>query len=107
MSPTAQRQEALARANEIRFARADLKRELREGRLSLADALEDEATQKMTVFDLLRAQHRYGPERIRRKLTTAANLIGSSRPVPEHKSIGDLTDRQKRALVQACEGSKT
>lgn len=93
---------ALAKANEIRLARAGLKREIREGTLSLADALEREYLQTMTVGSLLCAQHRWADVRARKALAEAANLLGLPFPLRENMRVCFLTDRQKRALLQAC-----
>ena len=102
-----QRTDALAEANRIRFARADLKRDLRARRLTLAEALEHPDIASMPVGALLCAQHRWGRARAQKALGVAAAIVGQFRPILEGKRIGDLTERQKRALVQACEGSKT
>lgn len=93
---------AFAKANRVRFARAALKRDLREGRLSLSDALEEEYMRSMTVFGLLCVQHRWADVRARKALSRAASLLGMAFPLPENKTVGSLTDRQKRALLQAC-----
>ncbi|MGH2878980.1 MAG: hypothetical protein ACRDK4_05150 [Solirubrobacteraceae bacterium] len=95
---------ALAKANAIRFARARVKRQLREHKITLAEAFEYEAVATMTVFDLLLSQHRYGAAKVRRALSLAGMLTGSPSPVPEHKQVDSLTGRQKRALVRACSG---
>jgi hypothetical protein len=93
---------SLEKANKVRFARADLKREIEDGQISLADALEDGRAGSMTVFSLLCSQHRWACFRARKALTAAGDLLGSAVPLPELKPVGSLTGRQKRALLQAC-----
>ena len=101
-----QHMEALAEANRIRFARADLKRELRRGKVTLAEAFEHPDVGSMPVFALLCAQWRYREARSRRALRDAAGLLGLPVPLSEGKTVGSLTDRQKRALLQACGENK-
>jgi hypothetical protein len=55
----------------------------------------------MSVFRLLCAQYRYGPSRVRLKLAIAANILGSPLLISESRTVGHLSDREKRALVQA------
>jgi hypothetical protein len=86
-----QRIDALTKANELRFAMADVKRELRSRDLLFRDALEDPRAQPMTIFRLVSAVPRYGPERTRRVL---ARLH-----VGEQRRVGLLTDRQRAALA--------
>jgi hypothetical protein len=94
---------ALKKANEVRFARVAVKRDLWKGRITLADAFEEECVASMPIFDLLRAQYRWAEVRTRKALALAATLLGRAAPLPENKTVGSLTDRQKQALVQACE----
>ena len=84
---------ALERANEVRLARAELKR-----RVALGDA--DAATvilecpweaHSMAVADLLMSQRRWGQTRCRKFL---AQL-----PMSEKKTIGSMTERQRRTLA--------
>lgn len=93
---------ALEKANEVRLARARLKRDIREGRLSLADAMAEEHLQGVTVSQLLCAQNRWAGVRARKALVEAANLLGLPFPLRENMRVGFLTDRQKQALLQAC-----
>lgn len=84
--------QALARANQVRVAAACVKRELAAGRLSISDALHDDRAQAMTVFDLLKAQRRWGRERTVRVL--------ARQRLKESKRVGSLTDRQRAALAE-------
>lgn len=86
----AQRRAALANANERRFATADLKRDLAEGRVTLRDALENPAAERVTAMKILMSVPHIGLWRSRVMLRE--NLIGESR------LVGELTDRQKLKL---------
>jgi hypothetical protein len=95
MTPAPQHLEALARANEVRLARAALKRAIARGEVDVADVVcdvPDEAA-TMTVYDLLASQRRWGDTRCRRLLRTI--------PISETKVVGTLTDRQRGALAEA------
>jgi hypothetical protein len=90
---------ALERANEVRLARADLKRRVATGELAAAEvilACPWEA-QSMTIADLLTSQRRWGTSRCRKLL---AQLQMS-----ETKTVGSLTDRQRHTLAAMCHGS--
>jgi hypothetical protein len=86
---------ALARANEVRLARAALKREVSAGRRSVIDTINDRPweAESMTLSELLRSQRRWGRARARKLLTS----IGLS----EGKRLGTLTERQVGILVRA------
>jgi hypothetical protein len=91
--------QALQRANEVRLARADLKRRVAEGELSpghivLACPPEVEG---MAISDLLMSQRRWGRTRCRKFLAEI--------PLAENKSIGSMTERQRRALAFALPAS--
>jgi hypothetical protein len=84
---------ALARANQVRLARAELKRRVAFGKTDVAAvilACPWEA-QSMSVADLLTSQHRWGQTRCRKLL---AQL-----PMSEQKTVGSMTDRQRHALA--------
>jgi hypothetical protein len=89
---------ALAQANRVRLARAELKRQVAEGEMPVADVVLScpwEA-ESMTISDLLMSQHRWGQTRCRRFL--------ASIPMSETKTIGTMTDRQRRALATTLAG---
>ncbi len=89
---------ALERANEVRLARAELKRRIAGGELRAADVIltAPAETASMTVIDLLMSQRRWGRTRARRFLAGV--------PLPETKTIGSMTDRQRdRFAVQLAE----
>jgi hypothetical protein len=97
-APNPQYMRALQRANQVRLARAELKRRIATGELEVTDVLLDfpwEA-EGMAVGDLLVSQHRWGHTRCRRFL---AQL-----PMSEQKTIGSLTDRQRQTLVAMLRG---
>ena len=71
-APAPQHMRALAQANRVRLARAELKRQVAEGETSVADIVLDcpwEAG-SMPIADLLLSQHRWGRTRCRRFLAS-------------------------------------
>ena len=96
--PAPQHMRALAQANRVRLARAELKRQVAEGEISVAEVVLDcpwEA-ESMAIADLLMSQHRWGRTRCRRFLAAI--------PISETKTIGSMTDRQRRALAARLSG---
>lgn len=96
-TPEPQRLRALERANEIRLARASLKRSICLGAVSAADVLLTCPTeaQSWSVGDLLMSQRRWGTTRCRKFL--------SRNHIVETKRIGTLTERQRRILADALQ----
>jgi hypothetical protein len=94
---TAQCMEALARANEVRLARAALKREICAGSRSVTEVIMDSPweAESMSLSELLCSQRRWGRARSRKLLASAA--------LGEGKKIGSLTERQRRILAGALE----
>jgi hypothetical protein len=94
MAPGPQHLRALERANAVRLARADLKRRVAEGELTAAEVILGAPWEadSMTVSDLLTSQRRWGHTRCRKFL--------QSIPMSENKTIGSMTDRQRRAVAQ-------
>jgi hypothetical protein len=98
IAPAPQHLRALARANEVRLARAELKRQVAEGEISAAHVILEcpwEAA-SMTVSDLLTSQRRWGSTRCRKLLASV--------PMSENKSVGSMTERQRQALATLLEG---
>ena len=98
IAPAAQHMRALAQANRVRLARAELKRQVAEGETPVADVVLScpwEA-ESMTISDLLMSQHRWGQTRCSRFL--------ASIPMSETKTIGSMTDRQRQALAGRLNG---
>jgi hypothetical protein len=92
--------QALQQANRVRLARAELKRMVAEGERSAAEVVLEcpwEA-ESMTIGDLLMSQHRWGRTRCRRFLAAI--------PMVETKTIGSMTDRQRRALAARLVGDE-
>lgn len=94
---TAQCMEALARANQVRLARAALKRDISAGRQSVCDVITESPWEadSMSLSELLCSQRRWGRARSRKLLASAA--------LGEGKKVGTLTERQRRILVGALE----
>jgi hypothetical protein len=83
---------ALDRANEVRIARAELKRRVFRGELHVADVIRDcpwEA-ETMRIGELLTCQFRWGWTRCRKML---AQL-----PMSEQRTLGSMTERQRQTL---------
>lgn len=93
IAPGPQHLRALQRANAVRLARAELKRRVAEGELTAADVvlLCPWEAESMAIADLLMSQRRWGRTRCRRLLAQV--------PLSETKTIGSLTDRQRRAVA--------
>lgn len=97
-TPGPQHLRALAKANEVRLARAELKRKVLAGELRVADVILESSweAESMTVADLLMAQRRWGHTRCRTFLQRV--------PLSETKTIGSMTDRQRTAVAEMLEG---
>jgi hypothetical protein len=93
LGPAPQHMRALARANEVRLARAELKRRIAHGELAVADVVLSTPweAESMTISDLLTSQRRWGTTRCRKLLQCI--------PMSENKTVGSMTDRQRRALA--------
>ena len=93
-----QHMRALDRANRVRLARAELKREIADGSRTVADVVTDcpWESESMSITDLLMSQHRWGRTRCRRFL--------ASLPLSETKTIGSMTDRQRAQLSARLNG---
>jgi hypothetical protein len=94
MSPGPQHLQALQRANAVRLARADLKRRVAVGDVSAAEVIlrSPWEAESMTVSDLLTSQKRWGSTRCRKFLQCVQ--------IPENKTIGSMTERQRLALAR-------
>ena len=94
---TTQCMEALARANQVRLARAALKREISAGHRSVTQVIAESPWEadSMSLSELLCSQRRWGRARSRKLLSSAA--------LNEGKKVGTLTERQRRILVHALE----
>ena len=91
--PGPQHMRALERANKVRLARAELKRRVAIGEIEAAEVILDcpwEAD-SMAVADLLMSQRRWGQTRCRKFLAQI--------PMSEKKTVGSMTERQRRTLA--------
>ena len=88
-----QRMEALRRANDIRSKRAQLKRDLKAGKVKIQTLLLDPPAYVQTakVFDMLLAVPKYGRVKTNRILNTCR--------ISPSKTIGGLSERQRAELV--------
>jgi hypothetical protein len=88
-----QRLLALDRANQIRTARAALKRRLRAGELAPNETIlrGSSDTDTMTVAELLRSQRGWGPKRSSKVLRAVS--------LSDLKTLGSLTERQRATLI--------
>jgi hypothetical protein len=88
-----QRMDALKRANEIRTRRAQVKRDLKAGRISVHQLLLDppDFLETAKVFEMLLAVPKYG--RVKTNKVLLACRISPS------KTIGGLSERQRAELV--------
>lgn len=84
---------ALRRANEVRLARAELKRRICSQEVNVAQVVLEcpwEAD-SMEISDILMSQRRWGRARCRRLLLSLG--------MPENKQLGTLTQRQRFELA--------
>jgi hypothetical protein len=97
MTSAPQRLRALERANEIRLARAELKRRIAEGDISVAAVLLDPPSEagSWAIGDVLTSQRSWGSTRCRKFL--------SRNHITETKTVGALTERQRRLLAGQLE----
>ena len=88
-----QRMDALRRANEIRVRRAQLKKDLKDGRVSIEEILSDppEYVSTAKVFDMLMAVPKFGRVKAARFLNTCR--------ISQSKTVGGLSERQRAELV--------
>jgi hypothetical protein len=93
MAPAPQHMQALQRANKVRLARAALKRKVAEGAIPVSDVILTcpwEAA-SMTIAELLGSQRRWG--------TTRCSKFLAEIGLPETKTIGSMTTRQRSVLA--------
>jgi hypothetical protein len=88
-----QRMRALRRANEIRSKRAQLKRDLKAGKVKVESLLRDPPDYVLSAkaFDMILAVPKYG--------RVKANKILSQCRISPSKTIGGLSARQRGELV--------
>jgi len=88
-----QRMRALERANQARFARAELKRRVAQGEIEVAEVILTGPweAERMPVADLLTSQRHWGHTRVRKFLASVA--------ISETKTVGSMTERQRQAVA--------
>lgn len=91
---------ALEKANRSRLAGAEIRREIRQGLISVTAALYDERAGSLTVMHLLGAQHGWGPFRVRRLMECVAWGLNDF-AIRETKRVRELTERQRAELAHA------
>lgn len=89
--------QALARANQVRLARAALKRSIAASAVSVAEVIVDAPweSETMSISELLSSQHRWGRTRSRKFL--------SSLGLSENKRLNTLTQRQRELVATALQ----
>jgi hypothetical protein len=88
-----QHMQALQRANEVRLARAELKRKVGEGTITVGDIILTCPWEvaSMTIAELLTSQRRWG--------TTRCSKFLQGIGMPETKTVGSMTERQRSVLA--------
>lgn len=86
---------ALRKANSVRIGKAALKRELRDGATTIADALDDERAQAAPIHEILTAQRYWGDRR-------AALALREAGILDHNRRVRDLTARQRREIIVAA-----
>ena len=88
-----QRMEALKRANDIRVRRAQLKKDLKNGKVDIQEILREppDYVETAKVFDMLMAVPKFG--RVK-----AARFLNQCR-ISQSKTVGGLSERQRDELV--------
>ena len=88
-----QRMDALKRANDIRVKRAQLKKDLKDGRVQVEKILQNPPDYVSTakVIDILMAVPKFGRVKAARFLNTCR--------ISQSKTVGGLSERQRAELV--------
>ena len=88
-----QRMDALRRANDVRVRRAQLKKDLKEGKVRIEQILgkPPEFVETAKVIDILMAVPKFGRVKAARFLNTCR--------ISQSKTVGGLSDRQRTELI--------
>ena len=88
-----QRMDALRRANDVRVRRAQLKKDLKDGRVRIQTILGDppEYVETAKVIDILMAVPKFGRVKAARFLQTCR--------ISQSKTVGGLSERQRGELI--------
>lgn len=94
-----QHMEALEKANTVRLERAQIKRDIRDGKCTVIDVLEGKpfVCDTMTVMELLCSQRRWAAKRTRKFLHTITPYLN------ENRQLKCLTPRERNVLVRKLE----
>lgn len=92
-----QHMDALQLANTVRLGRAQIKRDIRDGKCTVSDVLETKpfVCNSMTIRELLQSQKRWGRRR------TLRFLIKIEPTLTENRKLNCLTQRQIDAILVA------
>lgn len=95
-----QHMQALARANSVRLARAELKRAIARGDMDASEVVQEcpWETESMTIAELLTSQPRWGRTRVRKFLLPLS--------LSENKRLGTFTSRQRMLLAAELSAKK-
>lgn len=98
--------QALNRANEIRLARAELKRKLKADETTVSEVLEEmpDCIHSMLVIELLGAQRQWSKNRSRKLLHELAEHGVAH--ISEWRKCGALTDRERRIIAEWTDRKK-
>jgi len=88
-----QRMDALRRANDVRVKRAQLKKDLKDGKVEIEQILGNppEYVSTAKVIDILMAVPKFGRVKAARFLNTCR--------ISQSKTVGGLSDRQRTELI--------
>jgi S13-like protein len=86
--------DALRRANDVRVKRAQLKKDLKDGRVRVESILRNppEFVETAKVIDILMAVPKFGRVKAARFLNTCR--------ISQSKTVGGLSDRQRTELIE-------
>jgi hypothetical protein len=97
---------ALERANEVRLARSAVKHALRDGAMSVEEALEHPAVQTLEIGRLLEAQRRWGPARVASLLRYLRDGVSPPVIASRLRRVENFSERERAAIVRACKETK-
>jgi hypothetical protein len=108
MNTSPQHMHALEGARQAKRDQAEVRRALASAELSLSAALVDQRARRMRIWDLLGAQYGWGPDRCWRALDLAGRILWPDAehtpPLSAYLRVGELGERERNALLQACRG---
>jgi hypothetical protein len=99
-----QHMDALKKANDIRIARAKVKRDIHSCAITVMDVLKDppESCQTMTVMELLTSQLRWGRTRTNKFLLSLKHYPYNVN-VKDARKLFELTIRERKKMIAALE----